>query len=152
MESANNAEAFHPSDPRSQRLSHRWTERIPLAVAISSAAGLLLGLTHGASTTALRFRAENSHRLPTSERGWYLYHKSKNYAVMVASAKEGTRMAWKLGLWTGVFVGLEEVIDRGRLQRREAYEGRMVRDTGSTITAGMATAGLFSAWSESNSQ
>ncbi|OQO14986.1 hypothetical protein B0A48_00368 [Cryoendolithus antarcticus] len=62
----------------------------------------------------LRFRAENAHRLPTTQAGWYLYHKSKNYVSLLGGLKEGFRMGGRLALWTGLFAGMEQGIDRFR--------------------------------------
>ena len=68
-------------------------------------------------------------------------------------------MSLRLGVWAGVFVGLEEGVDRGRAalrsswvehvhpERQDGAVGRMVeRDFISTVLAGLGTAGAFSAW------
>ena len=56
----------------SHRLSLPFVLRLPILVAVGGTAGGLLGLIHGANETGLRFRAENAHRLPTTQTGWYL--------------------------------------------------------------------------------
>lgn len=145
-----------PPDPTTQRLSLPFPTRLLYAGIASSTVGLLLGTSQGGTTSALRFRAENSHRLPSSERGWYLYHKSKNYYVAVQSFKEGVGMAGRLTVWAAVFYAVEEVVDRGRVGRvyiegRERFwraDTRRRKDVLSTTTAGCATAGVFSVWSE----
>lgn len=150
-------QAIGPLDPATQRLNYPFFPRLGLASAIACSTGMLLGTSHGAQTAALRFRAENSHRLPNNERGWYLYHKTKNYYVIVQSAKEGFRMAKKIGIWTAVFFGIEEIVDRGRVGRayiqRDAdgnwKNQRRRKDFISTVTAGMVTSAAFSLWSES---
>lgn len=142
--------------PEDERLSLPFYNRLLLASTVSGGIGFLLGASHGSRTASLRFRAENSHRLPNTERGWYLYHKSKNHVVVVASVKEGARMAGRLAVWTGIFFAVEEVLDRSRCKRdrviREWEDGgssmRGRRDFLSTITAGMTTSAAFSVWSE----
>jgi hypothetical protein len=119
----------------SHRLSIPFALRLPALVAVGATTGSLLGLVHGANETGLRFRAENAHRLPVTQTGWYLYHKSKNYVAMLGGIKEGVRMAGKQACWVGVFVASEE----------GEVEGAS-KDFVSTVFAGLGTAGLFSAW------
>ncbi|KAI7282263.1 hypothetical protein KC345_g3625 [Hortaea werneckii] len=139
------------------RLSTPFPFRLPLAMALSSCAGFALGTYHGSSESGLRFRAENAHRFPTTQTGWYLYHKSKNYHMALGGIKEGLKMGARQAGWVGVFVGMEECIDRGRAGvvrmyrevRGMAAEERIVagnRDFVSTVLAGIGTAGLFSVW------
>jgi hypothetical protein len=149
-----------PTPP--DRLSIPFSVRLPLLTFVAGGAGACLGLAHGSTETSLRFRAENAHRLPTSQTGWYLYHKSKNYHVILGGLKEGGKMSVKVGFWSGVFVLMEEGVDRGRaaggrMWRDHApkYRGLVVeegaalpRDFISTAFAGLGTAGLFSAWNQ----
>lgn len=86
---------------------------------------------------SLRFRAENSHRLPTSQRGWYLYHKTKNYYVARDALREGFRMGARLGVWVGAFMLIEEAVDQLRWLHRDFL---------STTVAGLSVAGAFSLW------
>ena len=140
----------------SHRLSIPFVLRLPILVAVGGTAGGLLGLIHGANETGLRFRAENAHRLPTTQTGWYLYHKSKNYVAMLGGIKEGVRMAGRQTFWIGVFVGSEEGVDRARGAVSRIWSGMRENDHGevegaskdfvSTVFAGLGTAGLFSAW------
>ncbi|KAF2168570.1 hypothetical protein M409DRAFT_36327 [Zasmidium cellare ATCC 36951] len=94
----------------------------------------MLGLAKGSQDSGLRFQAENAHRLPTTQTGWFLYHKSKNYNMMLGGIVEGMKQAGKFGLWAGCFFVLEEGIDRGR-----AAGVRI-------MLAGLGSAGIFSAW------
>ncbi|KAI9821094.1 MAG: hypothetical protein M1827_003828 [Pycnora praestabilis] len=119
------------------RLSTPFAIRLPLSVAISSLTGLTLGLSHGSQTAGLRFRAENAHRLPQTPTGWYLYHKSKNYQVMLGSVKEGFKMGGKVGFWVGAFFTMEEALDQARGDRKDFL---------STVLAGLSVAGGFSLW------
>lgn len=130
-----------PTDsPQFHRLSTPPIKRISLGVGGGAAAGIALGLSHGSTMASLVFRAENAHRLPTSKKGWYLYHRSKNYSMMLGGLKEGLRTAGRIGFWTGAFLGVEESIDQLRRGRT---------DFSSTLVASLTVAGAFSLWSES---
>jgi len=120
------------------RLSLAPSRRIAMAATSAALIGGALGMSHGANTTGLKFRAENAHRLPTSQQGWFLYHKSKNYAVMLGGVKEAARMSTRLAIWSILFLGVEEIVDRSRHSR----------DALSTLCAGLTTAGAFSLYSE----
>lgn len=132
------AEEFEGEEHPPNRLSTAPRNRILLAAIAAGMVGAGLGVTHGANMTALRFRAENAHRLPRSQQGWFLYHKSKNYAVMLGGIKEARRMGTKLAIWTTLFLGIEELLDRSR-RRRDAL---------SSVCAGLTTAGAFSLYSK----
>lgn len=132
------ADKFEEEATPPNRLSSTPRNRILLAALAAGMIGAGLGMSHGASMTGLRFRAENAHRLPTSQQGWFLYHKSKNYAVMLGGTKEARRMGSKLAIWTSLFLVIEEIVDRSR-RRRDAL---------STICAGLTTAGIFSLYSK----
>ncbi|OBT65038.1 hypothetical protein VE03_05253 [Pseudogymnoascus sp. 23342-1-I1] len=120
----------------SARLSLPTPHRLLLGTTTAFLAGLTLGGSHGFGTAGLRFRAENAHRLPRDPTGWYLYHKSKNYRMMLDGVREGFRMGGRVAVWTLLFLGTEEVWDgvRGR------------RDVGSTVVASATVAGAFSLW------
>ena len=121
------------------RLSLPFQIRFPATTATGFFAGSFLGVSHGSQTAGLRFRAENTHRLPTSSTGWFLYHKSKNYHMMLGAIKEGLKMGGKVGFWVGGFFAVEEAIDRVRGGRADFL---------STVVAGLSVAGGFSAWRE----
>ena len=120
------------------RLSIPTSIRIPGATAIGFGVGALLGATYGAKTAALRFRAENAHRLPTSTKGWYLYHKSKNYNSLYETVKGAGKMGSKIAFWTGGFFFLETMVDGTRGGRKDFL---------STTLSGLTIAGLFNLWS-----
>jgi hypothetical protein len=109
--------------------------RLPFTMSVAFIAGLGLGSSHGSRNAGFRYRAENAHRFPTTNTGWFLYHKSKNYHSIIGGVKDGVRMGWRLGLWTGGFFVLEDVVDRARRGRRDFL---------STVTAGLTTSGLYS--------
>lgn len=101
--------------------------------------GTTLGAIHGARREGLRFRAENAHRLPVSQKGWYYYHKSKNYTAAWGGVKEGLRMGFRTTFWVAAFVWLEAAADHHRGYGKQ-------QDFLSTTLAGVVTAGAFSAW------
>ena len=119
------------------RLSIPFFIRLPTATAGAFITGMALGLSHGSKTAGLRFRAENSHRFPTTSAGWYLYHKSKNYHAMLGGIKEGMKMGLKISFWAGSFFLIEEAVD----------QLRGTKDFLSTVVAGLSISGGFSAWS-----
>ena len=139
--SEHDAEALPPlSAPTNYpRLSTPAVIRIPGAVVIGFGIGAFLGAAHGGKMAALRFRAENAHRLPTSTKGWYLYHKSKNYHAMLQGLREAGKMGSKIGFWVGGFFYLENMIDMSRGGRKDFL---------STTLSGLTVAGTFSAWSK----
>ncbi|KAK4504482.1 hypothetical protein PRZ48_005398 [Zasmidium cellare] len=159
------------------RLSLPLAARLALAGIFGSVSGLILGVGKGGQDSGLRFQAENAHRLPNTQTGWYLYHKSKNYNMMFGGITEGVKQAGRLGLWAVCFFVLEEGIDRGRaagvrMWRRVSsgefakgagvskavedaldagVEERQVagnRDCVSSMLAGLGSAGIFSAWNK----
>lgn len=126
---------------KSQRLSMQPATRINIAFTSAVLVGGLLGFTEGSKTASLIFRAENAHRLPTSQKGWYFYHKSKNYNAMLGGVKEAVKMGLKTGIWVAGFITMEDAVDEWR-----GAGGQ--RDCFSSLTAGLTTAGLFSLWNQ----
>ena len=134
-------EAGGPKKSKSQRyplyenrLSIPFYIRFPAATAGAFLTGAALGISHGGKTAGMRFRAENAHRFPTTSTGWYLYHKSKNYHMMLGGIKEGLKMGSKIGFWAGSFFIVEEAVDQWRGKK----------DFLSTVVAGMTIAAGFS--------
>ena len=116
------------------RLSTPTTLRTGSALGAAFLVGTILGVSHGSKMSGMRFRAENSHRFPTTSTGWYLYHKTKNYHVMLGGIKEGLKMGLKTSMWTGGFFMFEYAIDHLR-QRQDCL---------SSTIAGLTIAGNFS--------
>lgn len=140
--------------------------RLLMAGFSSFLCGFTLGSSHAGHLASLRFRAENAHRLPISQPGWYLYHKSKNYYKMKEGILTGLRKGTYLAAWTSVFFVIEESMDvfrgtwrAGRtLKEMEGIDEldmkdmkrsvQMNRDFMSSAMAGMVTGGLWSAWNQ----
>jgi hypothetical protein len=151
----------HPSAPR---LDMPFDRRLLLTTSLAFISGFTLGSLSAGHMASLRFRAENAHRLPVSNPGWYLYHKSKNYYKWRFGIVEGLRKGSYLAAWSSVFFIVEESLDVFRGTWRagrtmEEMEGvdeldiRRIdrgvdgsRDFLSSGLAGMVTGGLWSAW------
>jgi hypothetical protein len=119
------------------RLSLPYIRRVWIGSIGGLSLGMFLGISYGAQMAGFRFRAENSHRLPKSPKGWYLYHKSKNYHMMLQGLKGGLKTGPSMALLSGGFFVAEEALDRCR--------GR--QDFVSTTIAGIGIAGGYSLWS-----
>ncbi|CAE7032276.1 hypothetical protein PTTW11_04964 [Pyrenophora teres f. teres] len=146
------------------RLDMPFDRRLLLTTTLSFLSGFTLGSLSAGHMASLRFRAENAHRLPVSNPGWYLYHKSKNYYKWRYGIVEGLRKGTYIAAWSSVFFIVEESLDVFRGTWRagrtvEEMEGvdeldiRRIdrgvarsRDAGSSALAGMVTGGLWSAW------
>ncbi|KAJ9616341.1 hypothetical protein H2200_000059 [Cladophialophora chaetospira] len=130
-----------------ERLSIPLVLRAPTLMLASFACGFSLGASQGATKGAYRYRAENAHRLPTTQTGWFLYQKSKNYHAMLGGVKEGAKFGSVCTVWATLFMVTEEMVDlsRARLFARgddDVATGQ--RDFGSTVIAGMTVAGIYS--------
>ncbi|KAJ7047595.1 hypothetical protein C8F04DRAFT_937026 [Mycena alexandri] len=93
--------------------------------------GTVVGVNRGARLASLRFLAENAHRTPTTQKGWYYYHKTKNYRVILGALRGAARDGAYLGATTLAWVGIEQGFNRLGWER-VAMSG-----------AGVGTAGLF---------
>ena len=146
------------------RLGMPFDRRLLLTTTLSFLSGFTLGSINAGHVSSLRFRAENAHRLPISQPGWYLYHKSKNYYKWKHGVVEGFRKGGYVAAWASVFFLVEESLDvfrgtwrAGRtLRDMEGVDeldlprvDRAVagsRDFVSSAMAGMVTGGCWSVW------
>lgn len=113
--------------------------RITFAAINSFGFGAALGIAQGSKMAGLRFRAEHAHKLPSTPTGWFMYHKSKNYAMAREGLKEGFRMGAKVCFWTTAMFVIENLYD----------EYRQSKDFVNTVVASLTVAGGFSVWSVS---
>ncbi|TVY56224.1 hypothetical protein LSUE1_G009100 [Lachnellula suecica] len=118
------------------RLSIPYPPRLLLATSLGFLAGAGMGISEGSLKAGYRFRAENAHRLPTSQQGWYFYHKSKNYGMGWGGLKEGVKMGARISFWTGGFFAIEDMFDRWR----------GTKDFINTVLASLVVSGSFSLW------
>ncbi|KAI3396534.1 hypothetical protein diail_12058 [Diaporthe ilicicola] len=118
------------------RLNMMAPTRIMLAAASSFGVGTTLGMAHGSKMAGLQFRAEHTHKLPTTPTGWFMYHKSKNYNMARDGLKEGLKMGLKVSFWTTSMFVVEDMYD----------EYRESKDFVNTVLASLTVAGGFSLW------
>ncbi|EHA24183.1 hypothetical protein AAWM_00542 [Aspergillus awamori] len=117
------------------RLGIKLRKRVLYMSASAWSAGMMIGYMHGSKTASYRFRAENAHRFPDAARGWYQYHKSKNYHAFLQGSSQGMKMGFRLGAGALCFCLLEEVVDYARHDQRDFL---------STVTAGLSMSGIYS--------
>ncbi|KAJ6261778.1 hypothetical protein Dda_2577 [Drechslerella dactyloides] len=84
-------------------------------------------------TASLQFRAENAHRLPRSQKGWFFYHRSRSYAAMRDGVAAGVKRGSGMAGYVALFVAVEEAVD--------AVRGKV--DFGGSVVAGGVTGGWF---------
>lgn len=112
--------------------------RLILMTSIGSFWGFSIGAFLGGQQSGLQYLAENAHKLPTTVQGWYFYHKTKNYRVMLGGVKRGVRFAGKTGGLCLLYGSLEAALDD---MRGEA-------DVMNSVAAGVTTGTVFSALSK----
>ncbi|ORY47318.1 hypothetical protein BCR33DRAFT_715062 [Rhizoclosmatium globosum] len=86
-------------------------------------AGAGMGSYIAARQRSHQFLAENAHRLPKTQRGWYVYHRHKQLESIRAA------LSWKGGLGNGakfatmgaIFCGLEALLETHVTQERECW-------------------------------
>ncbi|KAI9487751.1 MAG: hypothetical protein EXX96DRAFT_535879 [Benjaminiella poitrasii] len=108
--------------------------RLLLMTSIGSFWGFSIGAFLGARQSGLQYLAENAHKLPTTVQGWYFYHKTKNYRMMLGGIKRGVRYAGKTGGLCLLYGTLEATMD----------DIRGEADVLNSVTAGVTTGTLFS--------
>ena len=144
-------DAFHLTGHANERLSMPPSIRGPVMAATTFTYGFSMGVTIGGRKAADRYRAMNAHRLPSTQAGWYLYHRSKSYHTTLGGVKEGARFGSILSVWALMFMMAEEGLDqaRGRLFARGDEDFALgQRDAISTVVAALTTTGLYSRWQQ----
>lgn len=112
--------------------------RLLLMTSVGGFWGFSMGAFLGARQSGLQYLAENAHKLPTTVQGWYFYHKTKNYRMMLGGVKRGIRFAGKTGGLCLLYGSLEAALD----------DVRGEADVVNSVTAGVATGSIFSALSK----
>jgi Tim17/Tim22/Tim23/Pmp24 family len=123
---------FNPNE----RLSLAPPARIAIGIFGGLLGGMALGFMSGFQTAGLRFRAENAHRMPKSEKDWFFYHRSKSHYSVLAGMKASAKTGAVLALMTGIYLSLEEQFDHIR--------GGQSKDCVSSIMAGTMSGALYS--------
>ncbi|EIE80168.1 hypothetical protein RO3G_04873 [Rhizopus delemar RA 99-880] len=112
--------------------------RVILMTTIGSLWGFGIGAFLGGRQSGLQYLAENAHRLPTTVQGWYFYHKTKNYKMMLGGMKKGMRYAGKTGGLCLLYGSLEAALD----------DVRQEPDVLNSVAAGVMTGTIFSTLSK----
>ncbi|KAG1350344.1 hypothetical protein G6F62_003302 [Rhizopus arrhizus] len=108
--------------------------RVILMTTIGSLWGFGIGAFLGGRQSGLQYLAENAHKLPTTVQGWYFYHKTKNYKMMLGGMKKGMRYAGKTGGLCLLYGSLEAALDGARQEP----------DVLNSVAAGVMTGTIFS--------
>ncbi|KAK4515754.1 RNA polymerase C-22 sterol desaturase [Mucor velutinosus] len=125
----------HYEEPALLRAGLATKPRLVLMTSIGSFWGFSIGAYLGGRQSGLQYLAENAHKLPTTVQGWYFYHKTKNYRMMLGGVKRGVRFAGKTGGLCLLYGSLEAALDD---MRGEA-------DVMNSVAAGVTTGTVFSA-------
>lgn len=128
--------AYNQHFKKESRLAIPYHQRLPLCASLSFLTGFAVGMTKGSNTVGLQYRAENAHRLPQSPAGWYLYHKTKNYAMAWGGLRAGVAKGGAMTFWTAAFLMIENSLDLCRGSK----------DFLNTMVAGVSVAGAFARW------
>ena len=106
-------DTFTPSS-KLDRASLAPGEFITTVTTVTSLWAFFIGSIDGAKRASLQYLAEHAHVLPKTKQGWYLYHKRKNYAVILNSGKIGLQYVKRFGGLTLVFTGTQATLDKAR--------------------------------------
>lgn len=127
--------SYKQNDP-TQRFNTKPEARILSVIIATTSFGFLSGFYSGYKRSALRFLAENSHRMPKTVQGWYYYHKNKNYHVLSGGMAEGFKYSATMTVCGAAFFGLEAYLDHAR--------GTI--DFFNTLAATLAAGSVYSVW------
>lgn len=116
------------------RLQMLPEQRLAVALLIAGSVGFFRGIIQGSRLAAMRYLAENAHRLPRNVGSWYFFHKRKNYVTLKDGVNTGAVWAFKYCAVTGFFIVTEAAIDRVR-QRVD-----FLATTGSATLSGLTVA------------
>lgn len=120
------------------RASLSVPSRLALMTGVSSFWGFCLGSYLGGRQSGLQYLAENAHRLPTTVQGWYFYHKTKNYRMMLGGIKRGMLYGGRTGALCLMYGSVESALDRIRGED----------DILNSVAAGITSGVVFSAMSK----
>ena len=104
------------------------------ATALSAFSGGFLGAMATVHQSSLQYTVEHAHAKPSTQQGWYIYHRRKNFVLLWQFLKQGGYYGGKFGAWMGLFFGVDVALDVVRRQRIEWWHGPV---------AGLTVTGLF---------
>ncbi|TPX44263.1 hypothetical protein SeMB42_g04400 [Synchytrium endobioticum] len=107
--------SLHPVASTREDAFHRlWPNELWLSQITT--AGFITGFCSGFYLAGrhrrLQFLAENAHRQPKTTKGWYMYHKYKNYETIHAGTGGGVRYGIKFGLIAAGFTLSEQIMEK----------------------------------------
>jgi hypothetical protein len=124
--------SLKPKGDHRNRLSRTGGERLVLYFTSSFTIFSIAGYHRIRRLAGYRFLAENSHRLPTSDRGWFEYHRVKSYRTTWEGIKGGARHGITGATCALVYGFVEEAWDQ------DVRKGKI--DAGGSMVAGTASA------------
>ncbi|KAI7876341.1 hypothetical protein K492DRAFT_167245 [Lichtheimia hyalospora FSU 10163] len=134
-EEQDNQQTTHVTHYPGGRASLSVPSRLALMTGVSSFWGFCLGSYLGGRQSGLQYLAENAHRLPTTVQGWYFYHKTKNYRMMLGGIKRGMLYGGRTGALCLMYGSVESTLDRIRGED----------DILNSVAAGITSGVVFSA-------
>ncbi|KAL7752394.1 hypothetical protein RI367_001928 [Sorochytrium milnesiophthora] len=96
--------------------------------------GFAMGTAIGARRAGMQYLAENAHRLPVTKQGWYFYHKTKNYRILLGSVQHGARYALRIGSIVALFSATEIGLDLAT-RKEEMWSTAMAGAFSATVYA-----------------
>jgi hypothetical protein len=124
-----------PEVDHSNRLSRPGPARITFYFTNALGIFWIIGFLRARRLAGHQFLAENAHRLPTNDAGWYLYHRAKNYRMVWRGFKGGCKYGLAGGASAFLYGLVEETWDQ-RFRRGKV-------DPGGSMVAGTVAAGAF---------
>ena len=94
-------------------------------VQVGLISGLFLGALRGGQNRGAAFLAENAHRLPKTNLGFYNFQKQRNNQMVRAAAESGARYGLRFGALLGVY-GLGEYCTEVFVTKKESWLGPFV--------------------------
>jgi hypothetical protein len=94
-------------------------------VQVGLISGLLLGSLRGGQARGAAFLAENAHRLPKTNLGFYNFQKQRNNQMVRAAVESGGRYGLRFGALHGVY-GLGEYCTEIFVTKKESWLGPLV--------------------------
>ncbi|KAI8872885.1 hypothetical protein GQ42DRAFT_118741 [Ramicandelaber brevisporus] len=85
--------------------------RIAILFHLSLSVGMLSGGIPALQLRGYQYLAENAHQLPRTKRGWFMYHRQKNYEAMMAFFIGGAKSAVRIMLPVLAFEATTTAID-----------------------------------------
>jgi hypothetical protein len=122
------------TDFSAERLGVQPLFRITSIAMFTLVTGTLLGFMKEQRLASLRHRAENAHRMPRSEKGWFFYKRSEVQYGVAMGMMRGPKLGLRLSSAFAAFSVTEATVDYARGDKRDFI---------STVVAALSCTGLF---------